>query len=114
MVKSNRDEDGRIPRITKTCKVVLDGPDQRLPIREFTLTEKEPGPVLEQFANEGFKYARASLQRLMTPAYKITVIDGEREESWNLTNWIKLVDREKEHENRAMGKGSKQPIRKAG
>lgn len=107
-MKQERDENNRIPRITKTCKVVLDGPDQRIPVGEFTLTEKEPGPKLEQFADAAYKTARASLARLMTPLYKLTVIHEHGEESYGLQRWIKLVDGNKEEEERQR----KQPIRK--
>lgn len=89
-----RDDDRKIPRITKTCNVVLAASDgTRYPVGDFTLTEPEPGPTLEQFADVAFKAARASLARLMTPQYRLIVLDGEREEAYGLRRWIKLVDR---------------------
>lgn len=108
-MKKKRDEDGKIPRITKTCKVVLDGSGRRLPVGDFTLTEKEPGPKLEDFADAAFKASRASLVRLMTPLYRLVVIDGQREEAYGLGRWIKLVDGSKEQEE---SKARKQTIRK--
>ena len=107
-----RDENGKIPRITKTCKVVLVGPDASYPVGEFTITEPKPGPTLEQFADAAFRAARSSLARLMTPYYRLVVKDGDYEEPYGLEKWIKLVDREKEREQRLEGKGKKQPIRK--
>lgn len=86
---TKRDENNRIPRITKTCKVVLDDGERRYPVGEFTLTEMEPGPSLSRFADEGFKFARASLAKLMVPKYRIIVIDGETEEAYGLDRWVK-------------------------
>lgn len=108
-----RDENGMIPRITKTYRAVLQEIDGvRLPIGEFTLTEKEPGPTLEQFGDEAFKFARSSLAKLMPHRYRIVLIDAEGQESaYGLDRWVKLVDREKEHEGPLQGKGAKQTVR---
>ena len=106
MAKS-RDEENKIPRISKTCRVVLDGPGVRLDVGEFTITEKEPGPRLEQFADEAFKAARGSLARLMIPAYRLIVMDGQIEEAYGLARWVKLTNKNEEENMR-----SKQPIRK--
>lgn len=109
MTKPKRDADGKIPRITKTCKVVLASSEgQRFTVGEFTLTEPEPGPTLEQFANEAFKAARSSLARLMTPYYRIIVIDGKREEGYGLDKWIKLFDKSSPNDTPS----KKQPIHK--
>lgn len=113
-MKKERDENNRIPRVTKTCKVELDDGERRYPAGEFTLTEKEPGPTLAQFADEAFKAARASLAKLMPQRYRLVVIDGEREEAYGLQRWVKLVDNEKVYEARLAGKGPKQPIRRVG
>jgi hypothetical protein len=93
MDKPKRDEEGKIPRITKTCKVVLAASDgTRYPVGDFTIEEKEPGPTMDQFADTAFKAARASLARLMTPQYRLVVIDGAVEQGYGLDRWIKLVD----------------------
>lgn len=92
MTKPQRDAEGKIPRITKTCKVVLDGNGVRMDMGEFTLIEPEPGPQRSDFADAAFKACRSSLTRLMTPQYRLVVIDGDVEEGYGLTTWIKLVD----------------------
>lgn len=108
-----RDDEGKIPRVTKTLKVILAANDgTRIPVGDFTITEPEPGPTIDQFADEAFKSARASLARLMTPQYRIVVIDGAIEQGFGLDRWIKLVDGRKENERRLEGKGAKQTIRK--
>ena len=108
-----RDDEGKIPRITKTCKVVLAANDgTRLPVGEFTLTEKEPGPTHDDFAEVAFKSARSSLARLMTPQYRLIVIDGKVEQGYGLDRWIKLVDGREEMARREAGKGPKQAIHK--
>lgn len=108
-----RSDDGQIPRITKTVKVVLAGTDgTRLPMGDFTLTEPEPGPTIAQFADDAFKFARASLSRLMTPQYRLIVIDGEVEQGFGLDRWIKLYDGREEEKRRLDGKGGKMSIRK--
>lgn len=103
-----------LPKITKTCKVVLQEIDGvRLPIGDFTLTEKEPGPNIDQFADKGFQAARSSLAKLMPHRYRLVVIDAEGIESaYGLDRWVKLVDRQKEYEIRLQGKGKKQPLHK--
>lgn len=108
-----RDAEGKIERITKTCKVVLASNDgTRYPVGDFTLTEKDPGPTIDNFADAAFKTARASLARLMTPQYRLIVIDGAIEQGYGLDRWIKLVDGRKELERRLEGKGGKLPIHK--
>jgi hypothetical protein len=110
-----RDDNGMIPRITKTCKVVLvDNDGVRYPLGDFTLTEPEPGPSIDDFADAAFKSARASLARLMVPQYRLIVTDGDREQGYGLDRWIKLVDNQKLHEARLAGKGPKQTLRKTG
>ena len=107
---SKRDEDGKIPRITKTCKVVLASNEgQRFTVGEFTIEEKEPGPTHEQFADLAFKAARSSLARLMTPQYRLIVLDGPQEIGYGLDNWIKLVDGSIQPDP---DKGRKQTIRR--
>ncbi len=106
---SKRDADGKIPRITKTCKVVLAANDgMRYPVGEFTIEEKEPGPTMEQFADAAFKAARSSLSRLMVPQYRRIVIDGAVEAPYGLDKWIKLEDRSSQE----YAPSRKQPIRK--
>jgi len=108
-----RDAENRLERITKTCRVVLAANDgTRWPVGDFTLTEPDPGPTIAQFAEAAFKASRASLARLMTPQYRLIVIDGQIEQGFGLDQWIKLVDGRKEAERREQGKGSKQTIRK--
>lgn len=108
-----RDAEGKLERITKTCKVVLVSTDgTSFPVGDFTLTEKDPGPNIDDFADAAFKAARASLARLMTPQYRLVVYDGAREQGYGLDRWIKLVDGRKELERRLEGKGGKLPIHK--
>jgi hypothetical protein len=116
MTKSKkRDDEGKIPRITKTCKVVLvDNDGFRYPLGDFTLTEPDPGPSIDDFADAAFKAARASLARLMVPQYRLIVIDGQREQGYGLDRWIKLVDGKALHEARMAGNGPKQTLRKTG
>lgn len=115
MKTKTRDEQGMIPRITKTCKVVLvDGDGYRYPLGDFTLTEKEPGPTIADFADAAFKAARSSLARLMVPQYRLIVIDGQVEQGFGLDRWIKLVDGMQLEAERIAGKGRKQTVRKAG
>lgn len=85
--------DGELPKVTKTCRCELDGGDIVLPIGEFTLTEPEPGPKHSDFADAAFKFASASLRRLMVPRYRVVVIDGEQRIPYGLERWVKLVDR---------------------
>lgn len=96
MTKPQRDAEGKIPRITKTCRVFLEGNGVRMDAGEFTLTEPEPGPQRSDFADAAFKAGRASYARLMAPAYRLVVIDGDVEEGYGLTTWIKLVDNSKQ------------------
>jgi hypothetical protein len=99
--------------VKKACEVFLvNSEGMRLTIGTVELTEEEPGPKNEQFADAGFKMARASLQKLELPGYRIIVKDGERETGYGLERWIKRVDGRELYEKRLQGKGSKQPIRK--
>ena len=101
------------PRITKTCKAVLVATDgSRYPMGDITLTEIEPGPTIDDFADAAFKNARSSLARLMTPQYRIVVIDGQVEQGFGLDRWIKLTDGNEELERRLGGKGGKLSIHK--
>lgn len=101
------------PKITKTCKVVLvENNGTRYPVGDFTLTEPEPGPVIDQFADAAFKAARSTFARLMTPQYRLVVIDGAVEQGFGLDRWIKLVDGRQELTRRLDGKGSKLSIHK--
>ena len=99
--------------VTKTYTAYLQEIDGvRLLIGEISLTEREPGPTLDQFADAAFKEGRASLQKLMPHRYRIVVKDAEGIESaYGLDRWVKLVDRQKEHELRLSGKGPKQVVR---
>lgn len=107
-----RDAENKLPRITKTCKVILAANDgTRISIGDFTLTEIEPGPTVDQFADTAFKSARSSLARLMTPQYRLIVIDGQMETGFGLDNWIKLVDGREELKRQLEGKGRKQTVR---
>lgn len=111
--KKREGENGEITRITKTVKVVLVGTDgTRIPVGDFTLTEPQPGPVIDQFADEAFKSVRSSLARLMTPQWRLLVIDGAIEQGFGLDRWIKLRDGREEEERRLAGKGGKQTVRK--
>lgn len=111
--KKRDGENGEIPRISKTVKVVLVGHDgTRLPIGDITLSEPTPGPTIDQFADEAFKSARSSLARLMTPQWRLVVIDGAVEQGFGLDRWIKLRDGRIDEERSLAGKGSKQTIRK--
>ena len=113
MSKSKDKEKQKKPEISKTCSVVLDGGGVRLPVGEFTLRKVEPGPTLADFADEAFKSARNSLNKLMVPLYRLIVIDGPKEEAYGLGRWVKLTDGEKE--NAAVEKGRKKaPIHKRG
>lgn len=101
------------PLITKTCSVTLVGSDgTRLPVGDFTLTEKKPGPTIDDFADAAFKTARSSLARLMIPQYRLVVKDGEVEQGYGLERWVKLVDGEKRYAEQLAGGGPKQRIRK--
>lgn len=107
--KKRDGDDGEIPRITKTCKVILAATDgTRLPMGDFTLTEPEPGPTIADFADAAYKSARASLARLMTPQYTLIVIDGVIEQGFGLDGWIKLTDGSKADDERTR----KQSIRR--
>lgn len=113
MTKPQRDAEGKIPRVKKTCKVVLiDNDGYRYPLGDFTLEERHPGPTIADFADAAFKAARASLARLMVPQYRLIVIDGQVEQGFGLDRWIKLVDGQKVYEQRLQGSGKKQTIHK--
>lgn len=98
------------PEITKSCRVVLEETKtgQRYPAGEFELTEPEPGPTMEDFANAAFRASAASFRRLMPEAYRLIVLDGAREEAYGLTKWVKLIDTKSLDEDRMR----KQPIHK--
>lgn len=107
--KRKRDAENKLARITKTCEVFLDGDGQRFSLGEFTLTEVDPGPKLEEFADSAFKATRASLVKLRIPMYRLVVINGQREEAYGLSRWVKLIDGSKEEER---FKKPKQTVRK--
>jgi hypothetical protein len=108
-----RDAENKLERITKTCRVWLVGNDGlRIDMGDFELTEVDPGPTHEDFADAAYKAARASISRLMTPQYRLVVIDGQREQGYGLDRWIKLVDGREEEARALAGKGPKQRIRK--
>lgn len=113
MTKPKRDEEGKLPRVTKTCSVFLDCDDgKRFPAGEFTITEIAPGPKIDQFADEAYKAARASLCKLMPHRYKLVVVDSEGAESrYGLDRWVKLVDGSRQLDEEAPG-GRKQRIRR--
>ena len=101
------------PRITKTCQVWLVSTDgTRLPMGDVTLTEIEPGPTIDDFADAAFKNARGTLARLMVPQYRLVVVDGQVEQGFGLDRWIKLVDGRTDLERRLEGKGGKLSIHK--
>lgn len=113
--KDNRKRDAlnRLEVIEKTCKVILVANDgTKLPVGNFTLSEKDPGPTLDDFADAAFASSRASLSKLMIPQYRLVVIDGKREQGYGLDRWIKLVDGEKRYAEQLAGRGPKQSIRK--
>lgn len=91
--KRKRDAENKLERITKTAKVRLVGNDgTNLPVGEFTLTEVDPGPTMDNFADAAFKASRASLAKLMVPQYRLVVSLDQREQGYGLERWIKLVD----------------------
>ena len=99
-----------IERTRKVKLVANDG--TTLPVGDFTLTEIEPGPTNDQFADAAFKSARASLSKLMIPQYRLVVIEPNGgEQGYGLERWVKLVDNKALHEARLNGKGTKQRLR---
>jgi hypothetical protein len=96
------------PEVTKSASVVLDGGDVQLPAGSFTLTKEEPGPTPEDFANAAFAASRASFMRLMPEKYRLIVSFEDQKAAYGLTKWIKLIDHEKEDDERRR----KQPLRR--
>jgi hypothetical protein len=96
-----RDAENKLERISKTCAVELVGDGQTFPLGEFTLTEIDPGPTIEQFADAAFKATRASLVRLRVPMYRLVVKDGQSQQGFGLERWVKLVDGKKLQEEHA-------------
>ena len=108
------DPDGiRKNRIERTRKVVLVANDgTTLPVGDFTLTEIEPGPTNDQFADHAFKSARASLSKLMVPQYRLVVIEPNgSQQGYGLERWVKLTDGEALEKQRLQGQGPKQRLR---
>ena len=104
-------DDKEVEQITKTMRVALDGDSiKRMDMGEYTLTMPAPGPKPEHFADAAFKANSGSLRKLMVPYYRVTVLHPEREFSYGLSRWIKLMDGSDKESQRAGDR--KQSIRR--
>lgn len=100
-----------VEQITKTAKGRLDGDTiKSIDLGELSLTMPDPGPTPENFADSFFRANAGSLRRLMVPYYRVVVVYPQREYSYGLDRWVKLMDGALEQNQN--GGGRKQPIRK--
>ena len=98
---AKKKDDKEIEQITKSCRCALDGDSiKRMDMGEITLTAPHPGPTPDNFADAAFRQNAGSLRKLMVPYYRVVVITPEREYSYGLDRWIKLMGGSKDEAER--------------
>ena len=103
--------DKEVEQVSRTCQCWLDGDSiKRMSLGEISIVMPAPGPKPEHFADEAFKRNAGSLRRLMVPYYRIVVEADDRDFSFGLDRWMKLMDGSREHEENMSRR--KQPIRR--